>query len=167
MNFAYHNIAFHSVKYLVITSYCLSLILSVYALRVDWLIILPPFTLMVLLFWVVQILNQTHLFTALTLGLLMDGLHQTLLGSHSLIFIIITFMMIRMRLRFRSTPLWQQSIMIGFYMLIFQILYFILYTPPLSEEGTMLYWFMPLMSILLWPLIALSLTKLSSPTSNT
>ncbi|UQB41760.1 rod shape-determining protein MreD [Thiomicrospira microaerophila] len=167
MNFAYHNIAFHSVKYLVLLSYCLSLILSVYALRVDWLIILPPFALMVLLFWVVQILNQTHLFTALILGLLMDGLHQTLLGSHSLIFIIITFMMIRMRLRFRSTPLWQQSIVIGFYMLIFQILYFILYTPPLSEEGAVLYWSMPLVSIVLWPLIALSLTKLSSPTSNT
>ncbi|WP_353957017.1 rod shape-determining protein MreD [Thiomicrospira sp. R3] len=166
MNYAYHNLSFQSVKYLVITSYVASLILSVYALRVDWLLILPPFTLLVLLFWVIQILNQTHLFSALILGLLMDGLHQTLLGSHSLLFILVTFMMIRMRLRFRSTPLWQQSIMIGFYMLLFQFCYFILYQPSLSNDEVLLYWSMPLVSTIVWPILALSLISLSKPSES-
>lgn len=163
MNYAYHNLSFHSVKYLVITSYIASLILSVYALRVDWLLILPPVTLLVIVFWMIQILNQTHLYTALILGLLMDGLHQTLLGSHSLLFILITFMMLRMRLRFRSTPLWQQSIMIGLYMLLFQFCYFILYQPSLSADEVILYWSMPLVSIITWPILALTLISLSKP----
>jgi rod shape-determining protein MreD len=160
---SYHNTSFQTAKLVVIFSYLASLIISVFAIRIDWLLFLPPLTLLVLMFWVVQILNQTHLYTALALGLLQDALHNTLLGSHSLLFIIIVFIMLRMRLRFRGVPLWQQSLMVGVYMLVFQAVHYLFYAPQLIEDAKYLYWSMPVFASIIWPIIVVLLGQLSKP----
>jgi rod shape-determining protein MreD len=160
---SYHDTSFQTAKFVVILSYVASLIINVFAIRIDWLLFLPPITLIVLLFWIVQILNQTHLYTALTLGLLHDALHNTLLGSHSLLFIIIAFIMLRMRLRFRGVPLWQQSLMLGVYMLVFQVGHYLFYTPQLIEHELYLFWSMPIFASLIWPIIVVLLGQLSKP----
>ncbi|WP_044410263.1 rod shape-determining protein MreD [Thiomicrospira microaerophila] len=160
---SYHDTSFQTAKFIVIFSYFAALVINVFAIRIDWLLLMPPITLLVLMFWVVQILNQTHLYTALALGLLHDALHNTLLGSHSLLFIVITFIMLRMRLRFRSVPLWQQSLMVGIYMLLFQTGHFLFYTPLLIDNALYLYWSMPLASAFIWPAIVLVLGLLSKP----
>jgi len=160
---SYHDTSFQTAKFIVIFSYLTALVINVLAIRIDWLFILPPLTLMVLMFWIVQILDQTHLYTAMFLGLLHDALHNTLLGSHSLLFIVIAFIMLRMRLRFRSVPLWQQSTMIGVYLLIYQIGHFMFYDPALTDQQTYIYWSMPIAATFIWPVIVVILGQLSKP----
>lgn len=164
MSDKYQEIEFHQVKLLVISSYLIGIIFNIFSLREAWLTILPPIGLMLALFWSVQLLRNSHLITAFIIGLLYDGLYQTLLGSHALLFVLITFIMLRMRLRFRSYPLWQQGVVIGFYMLLYQVLHHFFFSPVLTDQTYLAYWLMPVFSALLWPGLVVTLRALSSRT---
>jgi rod shape-determining protein MreD len=143
--------SFHQVKFLLIGTYVLAITLSMFSLRGDWLILLPPIALLMIFFWSVHLLNQSHLFTALFLGVIYDVLFNSLLGLHALLFIVLTFFMLRMRLRFRSYRLWHQSVVIGFYMAIYQALHYVLLNPLLNETTLWYYGLMPLAASIIWP----------------
>lgn len=162
MSDKFQEIEFHQVKFLVITSYIAGLIINIFSLREPLLQILPPLALMLVLFWSIQLLRNSHLITAFTLGLLYDALYQTLLGSHALLFVLITFIMLRIRLRFRSYRVWQQSIVIGFYLLLYQFLHSLFFAPTLHEQVFWVYWLMPLVGVAIWPLLVMLLRGLSN-----
>lgn len=162
MSDKYQEIELHQVRWLVISSYLVGIIFNVFSLRENLLIILPPLGLLLVLFWSVQLLRNTHLITAFLIGLLYDGLYQTLLGSHSLLFVLMTFFMLRMRLRFRSYRLWQQGVVIGFYMLFYQLMHHFFFSPALTEQTSLLYWLMPVFSAFIWPGLVLLMRGLSN-----
>ncbi len=162
MSDKFQEIEFHQVKFLVITSYIVGIIINIFSLREPLLQILPPLALILVLFWSVQLLRNSHLITAFILGLLYDALYQTLLGSHALLFVLLTFLMLRIRLRFRSYRVWQQSLIIGFYLLLYQFLFSLFFAPSLHEEMFWIYWLMPFVAALLWPLVVSLLRGLSN-----
>lgn len=140
------------VKWLLILSYLTALVADSMLNFSFALHFAPPITLLLLLFWSSQILNQTHLFTAFLLGLLNDASLSTTLGAHALLFLTVTFFMLRIRLRFRSYPMWQQSIIIAFYILIFQVAGWFIFHPNLEGNTIYYYWLEPILAIFLWPL---------------
>lgn len=142
------------VKWFLVLSYFVALVLDSMITLSFNLNFIPSFTLLILLFWSTQILNQTHLFTAFLLGLLTDASLQTALGAHGLIFLSITFLMLRARLRFKGYPLWQQSLIITMYFFIYQIVSWVLFQPALSDNAFIYYWVEPIIAGLLWPLIS-------------
>lgn len=120
------NVRLSEVKWLVIASYLVALIIDTINLIGENLVnlwsFMPLFTLMVLFFWINNIQNRSHLITAFFLGLLVDALTNSLLGSHAAIFTLLTFFALRSRHSFKGYPTWHQSIMIGSYFFIYQIL---------------------------------------------
>lgn len=148
------SLSFSHVKWLLLFSYLAGLIIDS-ALNFSFALhYAPPITLLLLLFWSSQILNQTHLFTAFILGLLNDASLNTLLGAHALLFLTVTFFMLRIRLRFRSYPMWQQSIVISTYILFFQVAGWFIFHPTLSGNTVFYYWLEPIFAIALWPLVS-------------
>lgn len=143
------------VKWLLISSYLIALIIDNMISLTFANHFMPPITFLLLLFWVTQILDQTHLFTAFILGLLFDAAQSTPLGSHALIFITLTFVMLRARQRFKSYPRWQQALMAGSYILVFQVLGWFIFTPTLTGNQLIYYWLEPFIAALLWPILSL------------
>lgn len=148
------SLSFSHVKWLLLFSYLGGLIIDS-ALNFSFsLHYAPPITLLILFFWSSQILNQTHLFTAFILGLLNDASLNTLLGAHALLFLAVTFFMLRIRLRFKSYPMWQQSIIVAFYIFVFQVAGWFIFHPTLSGNTVYYYWLEPVLALFLWPLVS-------------
>ncbi|QBZ83664.1 rod shape-determining protein MreD [Hydrogenovibrio crunogenus] len=147
------SLRFSDIKWLFIFSYFVSVVIDSMMILSFNINFVPYLTLLILLFWSTQILNQTHLFSAFALGLLFDASMNTPLGSHSLIFVTITFLMLRSRLRFKGYPLWQQSIIVGSYFILFQIMSWFIFHPVLVGNAVLYYWVEPLLAILIWPVL--------------
>jgi rod shape-determining protein MreD len=148
-------------RWVVILTLLLGLIIDTMLALQEASLLAPPFSLLFLMYWSAQFLKNTHFIAAFVLGLLLDALYQSVLGAHALIFIIITFIMLRYRLLFRSHSVLQQALVIAFYLLIYQFLSFVLLAPVLDSEQALLYWSMPLSSLVIWPLLALGLRWLT------
>jgi len=160
------NLKTSQARWIILFSYLIALALDTVALFGHSSPIVPPLTLFVLLYWCAHFLDRTHLFSAFILGLLADTLYQTTLGSHALLFSVITFLMIRHRLRFKTYPVWQQAFFISLYMLIYQLLNYLFFSPLLDRNDFVQYWSMPAISILLWPMLSYGLRRISHPAAS-
>ncbi len=160
------NLKTSQARWVILVSYIIALALDTIALFGHSTPVIPPLTLFFLLYWCANFLDRTHLFSAFILGLLADTLYQTPLGAHALLFSIITFLMIRHRLRFKGYPVWQQAFFICLYMLLYQGLNFLFFNPILNSDDFVQYWTMPALSLFLWPLLAYSLRKFSHTAAN-
>lgn len=147
-----HVVRFSSVKWLVFVSYFLGLVLD----SMSSLGILPghypSFTLLLVFYWTIQIQNTTHLFSAFILGLLSDAIFNTTLGAHAILFSFLIFILLRTRLQFKSYPLWQQTLILTGYFYLFQLIGLLLFQPNLDDDSLMLYWAIPSLTLILWPL---------------
>jgi len=155
------NIRASQARWIILLSYLVALAFDTIALLGHSSPVVPPLTLFFVLYWCANFLDRTHLFSAFILGLLSDALYQTPLGSHALLFSIFTFLMIRHRLRFKTYPVWQQAFFIGIYMLAYQVLNYLFFTPVLDSNDFVQYWTMPAASIMAWPVLAYSLRRIS------
>lgn len=162
MSTKYHDLDFSQVSILVVTSYLLAVALTIFTLSNPMLSFMPPFALLLALFWSVQLINSSHLVTAMLLGLTYDVLYITLLGSHALIFILILFLMLRTRLRFRTYPLWQQGLFISFYFYLYQIIHYLFYNPSFLEFNVYFYWLMPIVAGIIWPGLVVTMRSLAN-----
>jgi len=151
------DLEFSQARWLVFTSYLLALIVDTMMIMQQGSLLAPPFSLMLLMYWTAQFIKSTHFISAFILGLLMDAMLQTTLGAHSMMFIVLTFIMLRYRLLFRSHSVLQQAFVIAFYLLFYQVLTFFLFSPTLQSGEFSLFWSMPLVGMVAWTIIALSL----------
>lgn len=151
------DLEFSQARWLVFTTYLLALIVDTMMIMQQGSLVAPPFSLLLLMYWTAQFLKHTHFFSAFILGLLMDAMLQTTLGAHSMIFIVLTFIMLRYRLLFRSHSVIQQAFVIGFYLAFYQILTFVLFSPNIETGQNLMFWLMPLAGMVAWLIIALLL----------
>lgn len=149
-------------RWLILFSYIIALLFDTMALLENATVIIPPISLMLLLYWCAHFLDKTHLISAFILGLLADSLYQTTLGAHALIFSVIVFLMLRHRLRFKSYPVWRQAFSIGVYMMLYQILNYIIFSPVLDSNNTIQFWSMPAIAIIIWPLLSLVFRRITT-----
>ncbi|MBN2647473.1 MAG: rod shape-determining protein MreD [Thiotrichales bacterium] len=161
MGDAFIYITSRQVRWVIMLSFVLALIVDALNLLGESYLFLPPITLLVLLYWCGHFLDQTYVSTAFVIGLLMDTLFNSTLGIHALIFVLLTFAMLRHRLHFRGYSVLQQSLnMIGF-LLLYQILRLIVLAPPMNEAQQIAFWSMPLVGGVLWIFLAKGLNRLS------
>ncbi len=121
----------------------------------------PSLTVLLLLFWTSQLTCKTHLFTAFLIGIFTDTAMNTPLGSHALIFILLVFFMLRIRLSFKSYPAWQQAITIGLYLTFAQVLSWVIFEPVLPNSQLISFWLVPWVSAILWPFLYKTMLTLS------
>jgi len=149
------------IRWLIIISFIFALIIDSMVLLNQSLTFIPPFTLLMVLYWSSHVMDRTYFVSAFILGTLADALYQTTLGAHALLYVIIVFMMLRIRLQFKTYPAWQQAFIIGIYLLVYQALHTLFFSPVLDDGSFVPYWSMPAAAILIWPLLEGMMNKIT------
>ncbi|MGI9290659.1 MAG: rod shape-determining protein MreD [Gammaproteobacteria bacterium] len=70
----------------------------------------PPFTLLVLIYWVMMWPERFELTAAFLIGLGLDILHGQLLGQNALVYSVVTYLTLLFHLQIRIFPLWQLTV---------------------------------------------------------
>jgi rod shape-determining protein MreD len=127
----------------------------------DWAIhFRPAWIALVLIYWVMALPQRVGLFTAWTLGLLLDVSQGALLGQHALGLTVLAFIVIKFYQRIRVFPLWQQAVSVGIILTIYLTLVYWIYGISGQPPGSWLYWLPILSSSLLWPWVFVLLRDL-------
>lgn len=125
----------------------------------DWLSVArPEWAALFVLFWCIALPERVGVGTAWIVGLLMDVLRGAILGQHALALSVVAFLAMRLHLRIRVYPLWQQALSILVLVTIYQLL--ILWTSGIigKPARSWTYWLPSLSSMLLWPFVYAALT---------
>ena len=70
----------------------------------------PAWVTLVLIYWCLAVPQRVGVLVGWTLGLLLDAMTGTLLGQHALSLSLVAFLSLRLHLRVRVLPVWQQGL---------------------------------------------------------
>ncbi len=107
---------------LIILTFLVGLILQILPLPDTAQFYRPNWVAIILIYWSMALPNSIRLISAFIAGLIVDILLGSLIGQHSLAFIIVVYINLFFNLRIRVLPLLQQSIYVFILLLICQFL---------------------------------------------
>lgn len=138
-------------------SLAVGIILTIWPLpgTMNWL--RPAWPMLILLYWTLMIPNHVDIKLAWVIGLLLDGLHGSLLGEHALAYLLTIYLAGLIRRQILILPLWLQMLMILLLMLIYQLIIFLIQGFAGQVISSWHYWLVALTSALFWPLIVMLL----------
>lgn len=146
--------------WVILVSFIIAFLLTIMPLpewpdrfRPDWLSL-------VLIYWCMALPGRVGVGTGWLVGLIADAAKGTLLGQQGLALALIAFITLKTHQRIRVFPLWQQALIVLFFLLIKQLLVFwingIIGYPPRD-----LWYLAPAVgSMLLWPWVFIILRDL-------
>jgi rod shape-determining protein MreD len=138
---------------IIVLSYVAALLLTVTPLP-SWLLdARPEWVALFVLFWCIALPERSGIGTAWMVGLLTDVLRGALLGQHALALTVIAYLALKLHLRLRVYPLWQQALSVLVLVTIYQLL--LLWTSGMigKPATSWVYWLPSLTSTLVWPLL--------------
>lgn len=137
-----------------------ALLLSLLPLPPELAPLRPYWLALVLAYWVIEAPQRVDVGFAFAIGLVADLATGGLLGEQALRLVVMAFILQRFRARLRFFPLSQQALAIGALLLNDRILaaglHLVLGAPMLAP----MYWFAPLIGLLLWAPVFLLLDAL-------
>ena len=80
----------------------------------------PSIVLLTLIYWNLALPDRVGILAALSLGISIDLIEGALLGLHGILFIVITYICQRFFYQFRVSPLWQQSFILFFVLILYK-----------------------------------------------
>lgn len=105
-------------------SILVALILSIMplpiALRPFW----PDWAALIVIYWAMALPHRVNIGTAWVVGFLLDILLGTILGVHALALAIVTFVVSSNFQKLRNFSVWQQSFLIGVFLVLYHIIVF-------------------------------------------
>jgi rod shape-determining protein MreD len=145
---------YFSTHLLLFFSFFIALLLNIIPLTPLVALFYPLWLPLILIYWVIVLPKPIYLFLAWFLGLILDVLHGSYLGEHSLALCIIVFLAYRFHLRFRMFPITQQILFVFILLVVYQGL-LIWLQHWLRGLKINLHWaWIPLVvSALLWPFV--------------
>ena len=119
----------------------------------------PQWVALILIYWCMALPERIGVGVGFATGLLLDVLTGTLLGQYALGLSVVAFLALKLHLRVRVMPLRQQVFTISILLVVERLL--ALWTTGAAGYPTpsLLYWITPLISMLLWPWVYLTLRK--------
>lgn len=96
-------------RWIIYLLLALALMLAVYPLPLEWRWWRPEFVLLVMIYWVFVLPDNTSLTLVWCLGLIQDLVEGTPLGQHALGLVIVAYIGIQSYRRVRNYALWQQA----------------------------------------------------------
>src|SRR3990167_6705357 len=111
----------------------------------------PAWVLLVLIFWTMIAPHRVNVGIAWITGLMLDTLTGTMLGEHALALTIVVYFAYRLRMRMNMFPMLQQGLSIFLFVVISQIIIYVLQGFCGEAPHTSLFWLSSLTSMLLWP----------------
>lgn len=117
----------------------------------------PQWVVLVLIYWCIALPDRFGVVTAWFVGLLLDVGQGALLGQNAMALAFVSFLAIKLHLRIRVFPLWQQAMSIFLLVAVYQML--ILWIKGIvgaSIHGWS-YWLHSIFSMFVWPFVYVTL----------
>lgn len=111
----------------------------------------PAWVAMVLIYWCMALPEKVGIGISWMLGLLLDVLQGTVLGQNALALAIIAYITLKSYQRLRVFPLFQQAILVCFYIMIFQLVVLWIKGMMGIPPQTWTFWMPAITSMFLWP----------------
>ena len=143
---------FISVYFFIGITILVSFLLEIFTSNLFDLSVYLPITLMVLIYWNMALPKDIGLIWAMIFGFCLDVNKEILLGSHVLLFLLISFLTQRYFHRLRALYMIQQSLFVAVVILIYQI-FLILFFSEFRQRIFLELILLTLLSSLLWPVI--------------
>ena len=143
---------FISVYFFIGITILVSFLLEVFISNFFDLSVYLPITLMVLIYWNMALPKDIGLIWAMIFGFCLDVNKEILLGSHVLLFLLISFLTQRYFHRLRALYMIQQSLFVAVVILIYQI-FLILFFSEFRQSIFLELILLTVLSSLLWPVI--------------
>ena len=143
---------FISVYFFIGITILVSFLLEIFTSNFFDLSVYLPITLMVLIYWNMALPKDIGLIWAMIFGFCLDVNKEILLGSHVLLFLLISFLTQRYFHRLRALYMIQQSLFVAVVILIYQI-FLILFFSEFRQSIFLELILLTLLSSLLWPVI--------------
>ncbi len=143
---------FISVYFFIGITIFVSLLLEIFVSNLFNLFVFLPITLMVLIYWNMALPKDIGLVWAMIFGFCLDINQEILLGSHVLLFLLISFLTQRYFHRLRALYMIQQSLFVAIVVLFYQIL-LILFFSEFKEKILFELIMMTILSAFLWPVV--------------
>lgn len=145
--------------WLVVASILFALILEILPLKGVAQLVRPEFLYMVLIYWAIYSPMRVGITIAWFLGLVLDVMHGSWLGLHSLgmIFIVVFIKVFSRRIRMFGRG--KQIILIASLILIANTIYFILQFSKWNDLSLLELFAPAVISAMLWPALVFFLTK--------
>lgn len=141
----------HDEWWLIALSFVFALLLTV-APFPDWTLAWrPAWVALILSYWCVTLPDKVGIITAWAMGLLLDVLTGSLLGQHALGLCVVAYLAVKLHHRVRVYPMIQQSLFIGFLVLVHLVIMLFVKTTVGLPPRDWAYVAPALTSILLWP----------------
>ena len=126
----------------------------------NWLDALRPYWVaLVLIYWTLETQDLVSLGLAFITGLVLDLLTDSLLGLHALSLVILVYLALRFKARFRFFPPWQQALSVLALLINDRII--VLWVISLSGEPvpSLAFWLPPIIGTVLWPWLFVMLDR--------
>ena len=143
---------FISVYFFIGITILVSFLLEIFTSNLFDLSVYLPITLMVLIYWNMALPKDIGFIWAMIFGFCLDVNKEILLGSHVLLFLLISFLTQRYFHRLRALYMIQQSLFVAVVILIYQI-FLILFFSEFRQSIFLELILLTLLSSLLWPVI--------------
>ena len=143
---------FISVYFFIGITIFVSLLLEIFVSNLFNLFVFLPITLMVLIYWNMALPKDIGLIWAMIFGFCLDINQEILLGSHVLLFLLISYLTQRYFHRLRALYMIQQSLFVAIVVLFYQIL-LILFFSEFKEKILFELIMMTILSAFLWPVV--------------
>ena len=143
---------FISVYFFIGITILVSFLLEIFTSNLFDLSVYLPITLMVLIYWNMALPKDIGLIWAMIFGFCLDVNKEILLGSHVLLFLLISFLTQRYFHRLRALYMIQQSLFVAIVILIYQI-FLILFFSEFRQSIFLELILLTLLSSFLWPVI--------------
>ena len=143
---------FISVYFFIGITIFISLVSEIFISNLFNLFVFLPVTLMVLIYWNMALPKDIGLIWAMIFGFCLDINQEILLGSHVLLFLLISYLTQRYFHRLRALYMIQQSLFVAIVVLFYQI-FLILFFSEFKERILFELILMTILSAFLWPVV--------------
>jgi len=120
----------------------------------------PDWVALVLIYWCLAIPDRVSVGTGWLLGLIQDILYGSLIGSNALAKALVAFLAVRLHLKLRMFPRWQQAMSVLVLLAINQLLVLWIRNTIGQAPETISYWTPCIVGALLWPWLFIILRDL-------
>lgn len=105
-------------------SILIALVLSIMPLPIELRPFWPDWAALIVIYWAMALPHRVSIGTAWIVGFLLDVLLGTILGVHALALAIVTFVVSSNFQKLRNFSVWQQSFLIGVFLVLYHIIVF-------------------------------------------
>jgi rod shape-determining protein MreD len=135
---------------LMLLSLIVALILDIFPLHPSVLWLKPDWVLVVLCAWVLAYPRLINIVGAFFIGLLVDVLQHSLLGTHGLAMAVICYFLLTFHHRLRRANFIKQTLAIFVLVMLYQVMIYCLQGIVGYAPASMMYWLAPFVAAFVW-----------------